>query len=148
MLTSHKNGSTSSSHISELDKLLKDYESEYHYLFHLVHEAAKSEAKNELQQNYFLPNIARRLLESFLGFRQPSQSGNLHQQINQTSFDNAKKISIHKFLNFHSHPGQICDPEHDPSILIETKQFLNDLLDLIKNEDKQHFDEMKRLMER
>ena len=99
-----------------------------------------------MQQNYHLPNIARRLLESFLAFRQPSKPGELRQQLDVIDFDVAKKTRILRFLHTHSHAGQISDPEHDPSILIETKQVLNDLLCLIKKDDARHFDQMKALV--
>lgn len=146
MLTSNVNGGNRSSYITKLDSLLHEYESEYHYLFSLVYEAANSEEDAGLQQNYYLPNIARRLLESFLAFRQPSKSGELRQQLDLIDFDVAKKTRILRFLHTHSHAGQISDPEHDPSILIETKQILNDLLCLIQKDDDRHFDQMKALV--
>ena len=146
MLTSNVTGGNRSSSISKLDSLLHEYESEYHYLFSLVYEAANSEEEAGLQQNYHLPNIARRLLESFLAFRQPSKSGELRQQLDVIDFDVAKKTRILRFLHTHSHAGQISDPEHDPSILIETKQVLNDLLCLMQNDDDRHFDQMKALV--
>ncbi len=40
---------------------------------------------------------------------------------------------------------QISDPEHDPSILIETKQVLRDLLCLIQKDYNLHFNQMKAL---
>lgn len=146
MLTSNVNSGNRSSSISKLDSLLYEYESEYHYLFSLVYEAANSEKEAGLQQNYHLPNIARRLLESFLAFRQPSKSGELRQQLDLIDFDVAKKTRILRFLHTHSHAGQISDPEHDPSILIETKQVLSDLLCLIQKDDDRHFDQMKALV--
>jgi len=146
MLTNNVTGANRSSSISTLDDLLRTYESEYHYLFSLVYKAANSEEEAGLQQNYHLPNIARRLLESFLAFRQPSHSGKLHTQLDLIDFDVAKKTRILRFLHTHSHAGQISDPEHDPSILIETKQVLNDLLCLIQKDDDRHFDEMKKLV--
>ena len=146
MLTSHVNGGHRSSSISKLDSLLHEYESEYHYLFSLVYEAANSEAEGDLKHNYHLPNVARRLLESFLAFRQPSKSGELRQQLDLIDLDVAKKTRILRFLHTHSHAGQISDPEHDPSILIETKQVLNDLLELIQKDDGRHFDQMKELV--
>lgn len=146
MLTSNVTGGNRSSSISKLDSLLHEYESEYHYLFSLVYEAANSEEDAGLQQNYHLPNIARRLLESFLAFRQPSKSGELRQQLDVIDFDVAKKTRILRFLHTHSHAGQISDPEHDPSILIETKQVLNDLLCLIQKDDDRHFEQMKALV--
>ena len=145
MLTSSTNGGHRSS-ISELDSLLHKYESEYHYLFSLVYKAANSEAKTNLQQNYHLPNIARRLLESFLAFRQPSKTGELLQQLELIEFDVAKKTRIIRFLHTYSHAEKISDPEDDSSILIETKQILNNLLELIKKDDERHFDQMKKLV--
>lgn len=146
MLTSNVTGDNRSSSISKLDSLLHEYESEYHYLFSLIYEAVNSEEEAGLQQNYHLPNIARRLLESFLAFRQPSMSGNLREQLDAIDFDLVKKTRILRFLHTHSHADQISDPEHDPSILIETKQVLNDLLCLMQNDDDRHFDQMKALV--
>jgi wobble nucleotide-excising tRNase len=148
MLTSTVNGGNRSSSISKLDSLLHEYESEYHYLFSLIYEAAHSEEEASLQQNYHLPNIARRLLESFLAFRQPSKSGKLREQLELINFDVAKKTRILRFLHTHSHAGQITDPEHDPSILLETKSVLNDLLCLIQSDDDRHFEKMEELVRR
>lgn len=148
MLTTSLNGDSWSSVIVRLDNLLHEYESEYHYLFSLVYEAASSDEETGLQQYYHLPNIARRLLESFLAFRQPSKSGELRQQLDLIDCDVAKKTRILRFVHTHSHAGQIPDPEHDPSILLETKQVLNDLLCMIQKEDNRHFDQMKDLISR
>lgn len=70
----------------------------------------------------------------------------LRQQLDLIDFDVAKKTRILRFLHTHSHAGQISDPEHDPSILIETKQVLSDLLGLIQKDDRRHFDQMKALV--
>ena len=148
MLASNVSGGIRSSSISKLDSLLHKYESEYHYLFKLVYEAAGSEKETDLQHNYYLPNIARRLLESFLAFRLPSKSGGLHKQLDCINFDVAKKTRILRFLHTHSHAEQISDPEHDLSVLMETIPVLNDLLSLIENQDKHHFNQMKTLVTR
>lgn len=146
MLTTNLDGGNRSASIGKLDRLLHEYESEYHYLFSLVYEAANSVDGANLEQNYHLPNIARRLLESFLAFRQPSKSGELRQQLDLIDYDVAKKTRILRFLHTHSHASQISEPEHDPSILIETKQVLSDLLCLIEKEDDRHFEQMKALV--
>ena len=147
LINSTKTDSRTSS-IAQLDSLLHKYESEYHYLFSLIYKAANSDEESCLEQNYHLPNIARKLLESFLAFRQPSKSGELQQQLDSVDFNDAKKTRILRFLNTHSHASQISDPEHDPSILLETKKVLNDLLCMIQKEDGRHFDEMKKLVDK
>ncbi len=136
-----------SSTIRQLDPLLHQFESEYHYLFKKVHDEAKSGiAKRGLEEFYGMPNIARRLLESFLAFRYPAQSGELKQQLDLATFDTAKKARILRFLHTYSHDGKIAEPEHDLSILAETPDVLKDLIALLKAEDSKHYDEMVKLL--
>lgn len=130
------------SKITTLDRLLLDYESEYHYLFSLVYQSVKLKDE-KLKIFYHLPNISRRLLEAFLAFRKPHKAG-LYEKLEDLEYDNAKKARILRFLQTHSHSGEVDDPEHDISILSETPEVLNDLLDLIKSEDKGHFEEMEK----
>jgi wobble nucleotide-excising tRNase len=128
--------------ITFLDKLLMDYESEYHYLFSLVYQGANLKS-GEIEIFYHLPNISRRLLEAFLAFRRPHKAG-LYEKLEDLGFNTAKKARILRFLQTHSHSGEVDDPEHDISILSETPEVLKNLLDLIKSEDKGHFDEMEK----
>src|ERR1035437_5934234 len=131
----------------QLDPLLHEFESEYHYLFKKVHdEANNTGAKRGLEECYGMPNIARRLLESFLAFRYPAQSGELKQQLDLVVFDTAKKARILRFLHTHSHDGKIAEPEHDLSILAETHDVLKDLIELLKAEDSKHYTEMEKLI--
>jgi len=134
--------------IRQLDPLLEQYESEYHYLFACVYRTANKSASENLEQNYFLPNIARRLLESFLAFRQPATSGDLQQKMKDLKFDEAKKLRILRFLHTYSHSDAIDEPEHDTSLLAEARSVLIDLLELIESQDKVHYDEMVKLVTR
>lgn len=129
-----------------LDPLLEQYESEYHYLFACVYRASIDKKPADLEKNYVLPNMARRLLEAFLAFRQPQASGELWQQMQGVAFDKAKKQRILRFLHTYSHSACFGEPEHDPSLLAEAGEVLKDLLDLIKTQDKDHFDAMEALV--
>ena len=130
--------------IQRLDPLLEQYESEYHYLFARIYRAARASAQVDLEQNYVLPNMARRLLEAFLAFRQPQAFGELWQKLQAVQFDEAKKHRILRFLHTHSHSGAIGEPEHDPSLLGEARSVLTDLLDLIRSQDPDHFAGMEK----
>lgn len=129
-----------------LDPLLEQYESEYHYLFACVYRAASSTGETALEQNYGLPNVARRLLEMFLAFRRPQIAGELWQKLKDLTFDEAKKVRIARFVHTHSHGDTVGEPEHDPSLLGEARAVLGDLLELIKSEDLQHFTAMVGLV--
>lgn len=139
------------SKIRELDKLLHDYNSEYHYLFkrtYIMSETTNS--AGNLEVHYPMPNIARRLLENFLAFRMPhindEKPNVLYNRIKSSGFDAAKKTSILRFLNVHSHESQIGYDEHDISILAETPQIMKFVLELIEHEDKKHYDHMAMLI--
>ena len=93
-----------------------------------------------------MPNIARRLLESFLAFRVPDQVGDLRQQMEAMTFDAAKKARVVRFLHTHSHADQVSEPEHDLSILSETPFILADVLGLIRANDHSHFDAMTAII--
>jgi wobble nucleotide-excising tRNase len=134
--------------LKQLDPLLHQFESEYHYLFKKVHDDAKNIGpKRGLEEFYGIPNIARRLVESFLAFRYPAEAGELKQQMDLVAFDTAKKARILRFLHTYSHDGKIAEPEHDLSILAETPEVLNDLIEMIKAEDPKHYDQMTKLLE-
>ncbi len=133
------------SRLKIIDALLRDYESEYHYLFKLVHDETLKPAGNDLAAYYPLPNIARRLLESFLAFRKPGTQ-NLHKKLESLNFDVAKKTRMRRFIETNSHDDQITAAEHDNTILSETPQILLDLMALIKDEDDRHYEEMIKLM--
>lgn len=135
------------SRISPLDPLLEQFESEYHYLFARVYRRAQANAAGGLEANYIFPNMARRLLETFLAFRRPQHAGELRQKLQSIDFDETRKLRILRFLHTHSHADAIVDPEHDPSALGEAKAVLTDLLALIQHEDAAHYDAMVALVD-
>jgi wobble nucleotide-excising tRNase len=147
MVEARSSGGKRKAAIKLLDRLLHQYESEYHYLFNRVHEEASSTVRKEfLEDFYAMPNIARRVLESFLSFRYPALAGKLEQQLEGVTFDAAKKGRILRFLHTYSHDGKISEPEHDLSILAETPEILKDLIELLRAEDPKHCQEMEKLL--
>lgn len=126
--------------LGPMDPLLEQYESEYHYLFKQVHaEVHRDDADVMLEEYYGMPNLARRLVEAFLAFRYPANRGNLFKQMEEVSFDARKKTRILRFLHTYSHSGSIAEPEHDPSILSETRSILSEVLELIEKCDPVHY---------
>lgn len=129
-----------------LDDLLKKYTSEYHYLFSLVYGHANS-PKQSLKNYYLLPNISRRLLESFFAFRYPTQVGNFGNQFERSNISREKKTRILRYTDANSHSDHIrADTEGDLSYLDETPQVLQDILELMKIEDEKHYNEMKSIV--
>lgn len=129
-----------------LDPFLHDFESEYHYLFKRVHDEAHKAPVSGLESYYALPNIARRLLESFLAFRVPDKQGDLLQKLESIQYDQAKKTRIIRFLHTYSHFDQVAEPEHDLSVLSETPAVLQEVLSLIGECDPGHYNRMVELV--
>ena len=133
--------------LSPIDPLLEQFESEYHFLFRQVHDVANSAAPAaELSTYYGIPNIARRLIETFLAYRFPDCGGDLIKRFDRVEFDAAKKTRILRLLNTYSHSGGISDPEHDPSVLAETQEVMKTILELMQAMDDEHYQGMLKLM--
>ncbi len=143
-----RRGTQSGSRIVALDRLLCDYQSDYHYLFSRVYRAANG-AEGDLEENYELPNICRRLLEGFLAFKYPSVgSERFWEKMHQVEFDEVKKAQIYRFVNAYSHHNAISAPEHDLSQLSETKSVLKHVLELIERLDEEHYRGLVELADR
>jgi wobble nucleotide-excising tRNase len=127
--------------LEPLDRLLRHHQSEYHYLFKKIHDEANKKGTRELADFYPLPNIARRLVESFLAFRYPA-SLELLDQMKSSTLDPTKRTRLYRFLNTYSHREVIEEQQHDLTLLAQTPQILLDLLEFMAIEDKKHFDEM------
>lgn len=135
------------SSIRPLDSLLRNYESDYHYLFSCVYRAAKqSTPERGLEANYGLPNIARRLVESFLAFKQP-RAARMWTKLEELDFEPAAKARIGRFLDVHSHQDTIDGTVFDPVPLAESGAVLQDVLRLIKAVDEDHYLAMVELCE-
>ena len=134
--------------LAPIDPLLERYESEYHYLFKRIHEEAhRGDGEVILEEYYGMPNLARRLVEAFLAFRYPDVGGDLYKRMEQIEFDSGKKTRILRLLHTYSHSDSIADPEHDPTVLSETRPVLREILELIERADPVHFAGMMRLIE-
>ena len=147
MLTCRAGPAGRQARIEPLDPLLYRYQSEYQYLFECVFKAATIASPAEALSTYYgLPNIGRRLLETFLAFRVPNCDG-LAKQLDCIDFDAGKKIRILQFLHTESHFAQVGDPEHDLSLLSEAQSVLQDLMELINQADPGHYAAMVSLID-
>lgn len=146
MLTTDFSNGRRAASLQALDPFLHQYESEYHYLFKRLHEEAHKPVVQGIETYYAIPNIARRLLESFLAFRVPDKPGELFQKLEAVKYDTAKKTRILRFLHTYSHFDQVAEPDHDPSLLSETPAVLQEVLALIRECDPEHFKCMTELV--
>ena len=144
MLECVHDGARRMSKIRAIDRLLMEFDSEYHYLFARLHKLATEPPAATLEAYYFAPSIARRVVETFVAFRVPDLGGHnrLWSQMQSIQFDDAKKSRIYRYLQTHSHRDAVGDADEDLTILGESRAVLNDLLDFMRAADTDHVSRM------
>jgi wobble nucleotide-excising tRNase len=132
--------------VTVMDRLLKDFASEYQYLFYLVKKGAAAEGK-DLSELYGLPNIGRRLLEHFIAFKFPGGQGkeDLIVRMKKLELDAKTLALLNRFLNVHSHGDGIASTEHDLNLLAETPKIMQAILEVMRKEDNDHVDRLEAL---
>ena len=121
-----------SARITALDKLLIEHATEYHYLFKVLY---TFQSDGTILNCYHIPNVARKVLETFLDFHTPSKKS-LYQKIDEMDFDPYKKTAIYKLTNDLSH---FTGKGFDPAIVAETQKITTYLLEMIKHVAPLHF---------
>lgn len=124
--------------IGGLDQMLIDHPTEYHFLFKTLY---TFKSNGEIATCYHIPNVARKLLETFLEFHSPS-TATMYKQLEAVIFDENKKTAIYKFTNDHSHR---TGKGFDPAIVAESQKNVTFLLEMIKEVAPLHYDGLVKL---
>ena len=131
------------SYIKDADPTLLEYTSEYHYLFKKLI-TYSNESHLDLDKAYLSANASRKILETFLKFKYPKRSSNFRELlvkgIENTSFKD-KEEYIYRFINKYSH-AQDFDNDSSDNKLDEGYNVIKDILNLIKQIDETHYNEM------
>ncbi len=122
-----------------MDELLKNYESEYQYLFKTIY---NFKSDGTIESVYHIPNLARKLLESFLMIMVPN-SNSFYQKIESLDFDENKKTAIYKFTNDQSH---ITGKGFDPSLVQESQNNVKYLMEMMETVFPEHYNILKKLV--
>lgn len=124
--------------ITALDQMLIDHPSEYHFLFKTLY---KFKSDGKIATCYHMPNMARKLLETFLEFHAPS-TDSMYKQLEAVTFNESKKTAIYKFTNDHSHR---TGKGFDPAIVAESQKNVTYLLEMIKDIAPTHYAGLEKL---
>jgi len=136
MINNEEVKSKRTAYIAPLDKLLMEYESEYHYLFSLLQ---NFEADGSLESVYNFPNIGRKFMETFLAFKIPNGK-DLNKKFSQLDYDDAKKTSILRFLHTHSHADRTDGVlNFDMTLAKGGQTAVTDLLAMVRAVDEIHY---------
>ena len=131
----------------ELDNLLKDYDSEYQYIFSLLYKLT-TDNDTPMKEIYPLPNMARKFLETFLSFKFPSEQklDALFSEVKkEIKFDPGKIEKIKRFINAHSHSDMDKMTSWDISQWSEGRQVIQDILNLVEKLDEGHYEGLLKI---
>lgn len=138
MVVCTENANGRSAHLTPLDQLLIDHATEYHYLFKVLY---TFQSDGTILSCYHIPNIARKVLETFLDFHVPLK-GSLYAKLDKVDFDEHKKTAINKFANDLSHH---TGKGFDPALVAESQKNAKYLLEMIKAVAPLHYGGLEAL---
>lgn len=138
--------------IVELDKTLRNYKSEYHFLFAKLKEFSEKQ-DTEYEDFYTIGNMARRFFDIFADFKIPTtgdQKSKMEVLIKDINDPNEKISTVdagkaYKLVNEFSHNS-------DPTSTIEhkdkseSKDAIKVLLNIVKESDPKHFEILEKTL--
>lgn len=130
--------------IAPLDKTLREFNSEYHFLFSKLKKFVSEETDN-YADSYTIGNIARRFLEIYTNFKIPT-TGDLKSKLDQLDSPNIGQIKKEKLYRLIQESSHGLDPtstiEHKDKS--EIKDAIEILIQVVRDSDKKHFESLER----
>lgn len=126
---------------------LKNYGSEYHYIFKKLYEYRAHTSLNR-DEAFLTANLARKLVESFFTFKYPKRRSDFSQLMDAGLKGCAittpeLKEKIYRFINKYSHSDVIEITEESAENLAgESHSVIGHIFQWLEEVDKKHYDEM------
>lgn len=142
-------GGTRSSTLVEMSRLLREYDSEYHYLVDHVLSFDASDDR-DYEYAYMMPNVLRRVLDVFLAFRCPGSAGFASKmellRKEYTALDADRVAALERLAQLESHSDNIDDLiGFSAMTLEESKVAAGALISLMQIVDPNHLQGLRRL---
>ena len=128
--------------IKNANESLIKYNSEYHYLFSKLY-SYKEKDKLDLAEALLVANLSRKLLEAFLTFKHPRSRNDFKRLMEDSIQDKARNEKVYHFINKYSHNKSIDVNDFSIDNLFgESQNIVQEILTIIEELDKTHYDEM------
>lgn len=125
------------SKLETLPDLLRKSKSEYQFVFSLLYKFAQNESPT-IHEAYTSPNLLRKFLEAYLGFRQPS-GGNWKGKLDLLIEEEAKRKELYKFSDDASHLQKPTRIQEHPSYISGAQSICKEVLESLKRKDDMHY---------
>jgi wobble nucleotide-excising tRNase len=142
-----RNCATRKSTFSEMSKLLREYDFEYHFLFkHVVDFESQG---IDYEYAYMMPHLLRRVLEVFLTFKCPGSAGlasKVDQLCSDYSLETVRMKALDRLTQVESHSDNLDDLVGFSSMTLEESyEAAKALIEMMHTADPKHTDHMLRL---
>jgi len=140
-------GSPRHSLLVDADDSLKNYGSEYHYIFKKLYDYRAHTTLNR-DEAFLTANLARKLIESFFTFKYPKRRSDISQLMEAglkgcTITTPELKEKIYRFINKYSHNDVIeISEESAENLAGESHSVIGNVFQWMEEVDKKHYDEM------
>lgn len=131
----------------DADDSLKNYGSEYHYIFRKLYDYKAHTTLNR-DEAFLTANLSRKLIESFFTFKFPKRRSDISQLMDVglkdcTMTTSETKEKIYRFINKYSHSAVIEITEESAENLAgESHSVIGNIFQWMEEVDKKHYDEM------
>lgn len=130
------------SKITLMPKYLKDYVTEFNFLFHQIYKCSISETDDENQHNlyYNFGNNTRKFLEAFLYYKYPNTSKEIDKLTKFFGNNRQASTMTDRINNEFSHLEGLFERSMTPIDIPEMKKTAKFILDKIKEKDNEQYD--------
>ncbi len=134
--TSHRWHST----LEDTPTLLRKYKSEYQFVFEQLHQFSSSQVPT-LHEAYTSPNLLRKFLEAYLGFKKPCIS-QWSKKLDLLFDSDVDRIEIQKFSDDASHLQGLSRALQQPNFISNAQNTVKKVIQALKAKDLPHYTSM------
>jgi wobble nucleotide-excising tRNase len=126
------------SSLSNMPDSMHQYDSEYHFLFHVLDDFHKSADKTDLKVLMLLPNAVRRFVELYTYARFPDKRMSTVDSRAERVFGGERAKRIFKTLHYFSHANNIERMAENNDLICDVEAAVSDLMGHLQASDPDH----------
>ena len=100
-----------------------------------------------VHEAYTAPNLLRKFLEAYLGFRKPSVTA-WHEKLELLIDSPEQRREVHKFADDASHLQSLNRSLQQPAFVASAQKSVADVLEALKAKDQSHYDSLVEVVKR
>lgn len=130
--------------VEDLPALLRKYKSEYHFVFAQLHAFANAQAPS-LHEAYTAPNLLRKFLEAYLGFKKPCVS-KWSAKLDLLFTTPEEQREIQKFADDASHLQGVSRALQQPNFITSAQSCVGKVIAGLKARDFDHYQSLCKVI--